>query len=33
MEKHMIDFRRGIEMGKLGFDQPVTSAANTSGQN
>ena len=33
MEKHMIDFRRGIEMGNLGFDQPVTSAANTSGQN
>jgi GntR family transcriptional repressor for pyruvate dehydrogenase complex len=23
MKKHMIDFRRGIEMGKLGFDQPV----------
>mgnify|MGYP001041147513 CR=1 FL=1 len=23
MKKHMIDFRRGIEMGNLGFDQPV----------
>jgi DNA-binding FadR family transcriptional regulator len=23
MEKHMRDFRRGIEMGNLGFDQPV----------
>ncbi len=28
MEKHMLDFRRGIEMGNLGFDQPVTTAAN-----
>ncbi|MEH6617673.1 MAG: FCD domain-containing protein [Porticoccus sp.] len=23
MKKHMLDFRRGIEMGNLGFDQPV----------
>ena len=23
MEKHMLDFRRGIEMAELGFDQPV----------
>ena len=23
MKKHMIDFRRGIEMGNLGFDKPV----------
>ncbi|MDE0840747.1 MAG: GntR family transcriptional regulator [Porticoccaceae bacterium] len=33
MEKHMIDFRRGIEMGNLGFHQPVTSAANSDPQN
>ena len=23
MEKHMRDFRRGIELGNLGFDKPV----------
>ena len=23
MKKHMVDFRRGIEMGNLGFDQPI----------
>lgn len=23
MKKHMLDFRRGIELGNLGFDQPV----------
>ncbi|MDX2464415.1 MAG: GntR family transcriptional regulator [Porticoccus sp.] len=25
MKKHMLDFRRGIELGNLGFDQPVKS--------
>ena len=24
MEKHMLDFRRGIEMAELGFEKPVT---------